>query len=299
MKLWGAHFCPAFSRPPTRAVLASGPVGGSGPAAERWKRALAEWAIPERILAAAPESPWTFPIELFATRADHAAETETPSTGKALEALPEGGTVLDVGCGAGAASLPLASRAGELIGVDTSRDMLAAFEERAVRLGTTATSIKGRWPEVAPGTPVADVTVCNHVFYNAPDLADFARALTEHSRRRVVVELTRNHPQSSLNDLWLRFHGLPRPTSPTADDAVEVLTEVGLRPERLDWQPPQRGGFADRTDLIAWVRRRLCLTADRDQEVEEALSGRVLERDGLAGFAQQPVVTLWWNGAAG
>ena len=272
---------------------------GSGAASERWRNALTEWAIPEPILAAAPKSPWTFPIELFASRADHAGGAETPSTARAMEALPQAGTVLDVGCGAGAASLPLASRASELIGVDTSRDMLAAFEERAARLGATAISIEGRWPEVAPETPVADVTVCNHVFYNAPDLADFARALTEHSRRRVVVELTRNHPQSSLNDLWLRFHGLPRPTSPTADDAVEVLSEVGLRPERLDWQPPQRGGFADRRDLLAWVRRRLCLTADRDPEIEAALTGRVLERDGLAGFAQQPVVTLWWNGAAG
>ena len=298
MKLWGAHSCPASSGPPTRPVLASGAVGGSGPAAERWKRALAEWAIPEPILAAAPESPWTFPIELFASRADHAGETETPSAAKALEALPEGCTVLDVGCGAGAASLPLASRASELIGVDPSRDMLSAFEERAARLGTTVTSIEGRWPEVAPETPVADVTVCNHVFYNAPDLADFARALTEHARRRVVVELTRNHPQSSLNDLWLRFHGLHRPARPTADDAVEVLTEAGLRLERADWQPPHRGGFADRRDLVAWVRRRLCLTADRDAEIEAALAGRVLERDGLAGFAQQPVVTLWWDGVA-
>jgi SAM-dependent methyltransferase len=271
-------------------------MGGSSGASERWRRELASWAIPEPILAAAPESPWTFPVELFASRADHAADTKTPSAARALEALPEGGRVLDVGCGAGAASLPLASRASELIGVDTSRDMLAAFGERAARLGTAAISIEGRWPDVAPETPVADVTVCNHVFYNAPDLVGFARALTEHSRRRVVVELTRNHPQSSLNDLWLRFHGLRRPTRPTADDAVEVLTEVGLKPERQDWQPPQRGGFADRKDLVGWVRRRLCLSADRDPEIEEALAGRVLERDGLAGFAQQPVVTLWWNG---
>ncbi len=42
-------------------------------AAERWAEALAGWAIPEPILAAAPESPWGFPSDLFARRADAAA----------------------------------------------------------------------------------------------------------------------------------------------------------------------------------------------------------------------------------
>ena len=65
-----------------------------------------------------PESPWTFPVELFAARADAAARRfkPTPSNLRALEALTEHGTVLDVGCGAGAASLPLVVRAGRLVG---------------------------------------------------------------------------------------------------------------------------------------------------------------------------------------
>src|SRR5438045_4065380 len=186
-------------------------------AADRWRQALADWAIPEEILAAAPESPWTFPVELFARRADAASEAPTVSNRTALEALPEGGAVLDVGCGGGAASLPLAEGAGQLIGVDSSDGMLEAFRERAERAGVAVRTVPGTWPEVASGTPAADVVVCNHVFYNAPDLASFALALTEHARSRVVVELTQRHPQSSLNDLWLRFHGLHRPERPTVD----------------------------------------------------------------------------------
>ena len=123
-------------------------------------------------------------------------------------------------------------------------------------------------------------------------------ALTDHARRGVVAELTLEHPQSSLNDLWLRFHRIRRPTEPRADDAVAVLREAGLEPNRTDWEPPLRGGFADRADLVAWVRRRLCLSADRDQEVAEAIADRTIERDGLANFAPQPVVTLWWPGTA-
>ncbi|HEX2266853.1 MAG TPA: class I SAM-dependent methyltransferase, partial [Actinomycetota bacterium] len=91
-------------------------------AAQQWGESLEKWAIPGDILTAAPESPWGFPAGLFARRADHAhaAKEPSPSNRRALEALPERGSVLDVGCGGGAASLPLASRTSHLIGVDPS-----------------------------------------------------------------------------------------------------------------------------------------------------------------------------------
>ena len=47
-------------------------------------------------------------------------ECETPSHRVAHEALPSGGTLLDVGCGGGAASLPLAPPAALLVGLDQS-----------------------------------------------------------------------------------------------------------------------------------------------------------------------------------
>jgi SAM-dependent methyltransferase len=293
VKLWGAH--PLLL--PAR-VLASVAMSETGPAGRRWSEGLAGWAIPGEILAAAPESPWTFPTELFASRADASTDSLTVSNRRALEALPEGGSVMDVGCGAGAASLPLAGKARTLIGVDVSNEMLQAFEERASRTGAEALVVRGRWPDAAPETPDADVVLCHHVFYNAPDLPAFAAALTDHARSRVVVEMTPNHPQASLNRLWLQFHGLRRPTGPTVDDAVEVLRDVGLDPAWELWQPESRGGFADRRDLVAWIRRRLCLTPERDDEVNEAISDQVIESGGLHTFAPGPVGTLWWDGGA-
>jgi SAM-dependent methyltransferase len=269
-------------------------------ATERWSQALAAWAIPPEILAAAPESPWGYPTRLFARRADDRPTADTPSTQQARAALPDGGVVLDVGCGAGASSLPLADRASHLIGVDSSPGMLRAFHARVEETGAAVTTIAGSWPAVADETPVADVVVCHHVAYNVPDLAPFIRRLTDHARHRIVMELTALHPLSPLNDLWRHFHGLIRPTAPSADDAVAVLRECGITPEFVRWESSAQGwsGPSAYDDLVVWTRRRLCLPPERDPEIAAILRPQVITQDGGVNLPPRPVVTLWWGGTA-
>ncbi len=276
---------------------------------EAWAGALASWAIPPAILEAAPESPYGFPPELFARRAERAVDGEvrsvpTPTTTRALEALGDEGIVLDVGVGGGATSLPLAGRCTGLIWVDGQIDMLEATARRAASIGLPVTTVLGRWPDVASETPTADVAVCGHVAYNVPDLGAFLTALTEHARRRVVIELTDRHPLSWMNDLWLRFHDLERPDRPCAHDAEALCHALGLdvhRDDRVDTADAAGSGFERRGDAIGLVRRRLCLPPERDDEIAGALGSRLHQHGGLwsAGPPEQRVITLWWDSAAG
>ncbi|GAC1335854.1 MAG: hypothetical protein NVSMB17_19160 [Candidatus Dormibacteria bacterium] len=266
------------------------------PAGARWRSALAQWEIPPAILAAAPESPWAFPPGLFEKRADLAIGARTPSNEAALEWLPDGGSVMDVGCGAGAASLPLAGRAGRLIGIDVSAVFLAEFRARAEGLVEHVETVEGSWPDAAPGVGVADVVVCANVAYNVPDLAEFAIALTDHARHRVVLELTSHHPMSALNDLWLKFHGLRRPDGPTADDGEAVLREAGLKPRRTDWAPSGPSARLARSEMVAWTRRRLCLARDRDPEVEAAIAPWLDGGGDAVSLPSRPLVTFDWAG---
>src|SRR5260370_12836119 len=77
-------------RPETPADRRHGRNASMISAAEQWTQALAAWAIPPEILAAAPESPWGFPTEGFARRADTGPAKQRPSTERALWALPAG-----------------------------------------------------------------------------------------------------------------------------------------------------------------------------------------------------------------
>jgi SAM-dependent methyltransferase len=272
-------------------------------AAERWREQLAAWAIPDEILAKAPESPWGFATECFRRRGEAAPVAQpTPTTRRAIEALPEGGTVLDVGVGGGGTSLPLAGRAGSIVGIDQQPDMLEGFLANAAAAGVDAHAVTGTWPEASEDVQPADVVVAGHIVYNVPALEPFVRALDRHARRRAVVELTQRHPLDWMRDLWLRFHDLERPNGPTADDATVVLRDLGfpvVREERMVVGDHGGGGFQAREDAIHMVRKRLCLPADRDPEIAEALGGRLHALDGLwnVGPEERTVVTLWWDPA--
>ena len=276
-------------------------MDGQAGALQRWREQLDGWAIPSEILAAAPESPWGYPVGLFRSRARRAgSRPATPSNLEAARSMPEGGSVLDVGAGAGAASLPLAGLAGRLVAVDESPAMVASFLDAADAAGVPAEAVEGRWPEVAGRVGPADVVVCHHVLYNVADLAPFALALTGHARRRVVAELTDRHPLAGLRPLWRRFHDLDRPTGPGADDAVAALGAAGLEVDRQDWEQPDRFGFDDFDELVAFTRRRLCLPAARDPEVAEALLDVGTRQVDGVWVSGQPrrVTTLSWPGTA-
>jgi hypothetical protein len=114
----------------------------------------------------------------------------------------------------------------------------------------------------------------------------------------VVVEITGTHPLAWMRELWRRFHGLERPDGPTSDDAQAALQSLGFDVARHDRHAtPRSGGFERRGDAIALVRRRLCLAAERDPEIADALGDRLVEREGLwsAGPATQTITTMWWD----
>jgi hypothetical protein len=241
----------------------------AGDATRRWADELAAWAIDPEILAAAPESPYGFPPALFAA-GRHSGPT--PLQQRAGPALRPGDTLLDVGAGAGAASLNLVPAGGHLHAVDSQPSMLAALDADARSRGLDVTTYDGVWPDVAERVPVCDVVVSAHVLYNVPALQPFVLALTAHARDLVVVEVTGTHPLVRLAAMWEAVHHQPRPDGPTAELAVEVLRENGIEPEVTEMQLEPLTRTGEMAEVwIDFTRRQLCLPPERQPEVEELM----------------------------
>jgi SAM-dependent methyltransferase len=249
-----------------RAAYADAVMGPAPTAADRWRELQEGRGLPEHILANAPVSPWRHDPKHFTAPAQPA---DTPSRDAALELLAQGpgGTVLDVGCGGGSASLAVAEYADHLVGVDHNPGMLEVFSADCAARGVSHRAVLGEWPAVADEAGIADVVVCHHVGYNTVDFPPFLVALTMMARRGVVMELTARHPMAWLDPLWVKFHDLHRPEPATADDAVAVLEELGISPTVTRWErPPALPEDAE------WVAKRLCLPVERAGEVAEALA---------------------------
>lgn len=267
----------------------------------RWRADLESWAIPDHILAATSESPWVLPGQVFARRADKlSAEPAGPSFERAWDSLDPPGSVLDVGSGPGAACLPLLPRTTALTAVDADERMLDLLAERTSTGRVPATCVAGRWPQVAPEVAAADVVTCHHVLYNAPDLEPFLAALTDHARRQVVVEIAASHPLTSLNELWLRFHGLRRPDRPAAGDVLAILHAMGVPARHQIWTRPGGADYASFAELTDVTRRRLCLPPQRAGDVADALidAGVDPEHPQDLGSSGRDVMTIWWAGRA-
>jgi SAM-dependent methyltransferase len=238
----------------------------------------------------APETAPTLEPERFRWRPEQDAKQPVrPSRRRALEALPEGGSVLDVGVGGGASSLGLVPKVGVITGVDGLAGMLESFEASAATAGVAARAVLGTWPEMACEVEAADVVVCHHAMYSVVEIEDFIAALTTRARIRVVVELSAHPPLSVLNPLWRRFHGIDRPDWLVADEAQAVLAALGLAVERQDMALPANPP-AVTPQHVAFCRRRLFVGPDRDAEIEEFLRTRSPE--------DHWVSALWWPGTA-
>jgi SAM-dependent methyltransferase len=251
---------------------------------EKWEQSLAKWAIPPAILEQAQESPWIHPPALFGV--PEKIEM-TASHKRALEVMPEGGSLLDVGCGGGIAAFALVPPAGHVIGVDHQPEMLEMFSANAKSRRVTSEVYEGFWPGIASKVPLADVVATHHVVYNVPNVGSFIRELNAHARKRVVIEMPRRHPLSSMSAAWKYFWKLDRPLSPTSGDLMLVLEELGIKAEIENWDGPQRVD-RDLDEAAKFMRIRLCLPLQREAEVREflAYSSMPLTRE---------LATIWWD----
>ena len=153
-------------------------------AAERWKADLALWAIPKEILDQAVEKPWIHPPALFEIPE---VIKDSLSHQRSREAMPKGGSVLDIGCGGGIATFAITPPAGHVIGVDEQQAMLDLYKANAEKFSVTSETVLGQWPAVADVTPVADVVTVHHVVFNVGDIVPFLAELNSHARKRVVI----------------------------------------------------------------------------------------------------------------
>jgi SAM-dependent methyltransferase len=138
--------------------------------------------------------------------------------------------IVDVGGGAGRNGLPLALRCRELINVDPSSAMLAAFKANASQAEiTNVRAIHADWLEVDPLQ--GSVVLVNHVTYLTREIVPFIRKLERAATRRVLLTVGSPPPPARNQKLFPLIHGEVEATVPGHHELVKVLWELGIEPD--------------------------------------------------------------------
>jgi SAM-dependent methyltransferase len=257
---------------------------GNVSAAEKWAKALASWAIPQEIIDQAEQSPWIHPPALFTVPK---VIPDSPSHQRARELISESGSVLDVGCGGGIAAFACTPPAKTVIGVDHQQEMLNLFAAEANERNLNHQEFLGDWPDVANQVPVADVVTCHHVVYNVSEISEFLLELDNHASKRVVLEMPQSHPLSGMTKAWKHFWNLDRPTTPSPQELIEVLAELGIKAHLETWEV-EFPAKVDFDQAAEFMRIRLCLSTDRLPEVKN-----FMKENPEPQFRK--LATIWWD----
>jgi SAM-dependent methyltransferase len=204
----------------------------NGPAAAAYA-AQVDAALTQRTRLRGPQPPG----DLFAALPpDHpllTADPRRPLDGNlAIVAayLKPDDVIVDVGGGAGRFSLPLALHSREVVNVDPSAAMLAAFEANARRADiANVRTIHADWLEVDP--PSGSVALVNHVAYYTREIVPFLRKLERAATRRVIMTVGNPPPPTRNRDLFPSVFGELEALAPGHAELAAVLREMGIDPE--------------------------------------------------------------------
>jgi SAM-dependent methyltransferase len=138
--------------------------------------------------------------------------------------------IVDVGGGGGRYSLPLALHCREVVNVDPSPSMLAAFEENARRAEiSNIRTMHASWP--MDGPPQGSLALVVHVTYLTRDIVPFVEGLEQAASRRAIIVVGSPPPPAKNPELFRMLFGEDSESVPGHVELLNVLWEMGIEPD--------------------------------------------------------------------
>lgn len=273
----------------------------TGPATARWRKLVkARLGEMERLQAgrgAVGPAFWDSRAKRFASRMSVAAATADPFYRRLRRATGRRSTVVDVGSGPGRFTLALAPHVASVIAVDPSAGMLHICRRQARAGGlTNVTCVQGRWEDVdvAP----AAVVFSSYVVSLVADAGGFLAKMDAAATERAFLYLGAYTADAIVDPLWRHFHGAPRKPGPSYLDAVDVLRELGMKPEVEVVEVPVRARFQTVAEAAKDYRDQLCLpdTPAVRKELRGLMGSWLIDRGDGLGLPLQtvPAAIISW-----
>lgn len=204
-------------------------------------------------------------------------------------------SVLDVGCGPGTLSLPLAKAGAAVTALDKSSGMLAALRGQAASDGLEIKTIQGHWQDYRP--PRKSQLVVAGFFPPALSPGGLDQLEQWSSGNCALTLGTGNEPYEFRKQLWADVLQMPfHKGSHHLSCAVNYLIAAGRRPNLRHLHWPSR--FCQPVETVAqFYRSYFAIFGRSGPEVERKIAA-VLERHSRQGMVRAQgtvqLAVLWW-----
>ena len=168
--------------------------------------------------------------------------------------------LVDVGCGGGRLSVPLARYCKNVTALDPSPAMLTELRshihDRGIENINIVESTWEDWPERAP-EQAPGVVLIAHLLYSVHPIGEFLAKAERVARHRVVVLLSTAQPIAYFHPLWEAAHGEKRIESPGANEFAALLRSWNIEFDTTRLEPSAARPFPDPEAAVRRAASRL------------------------------------------
>jgi len=214
--------------------------------------------------------------------------------------IEERDTVLDIGCGNGTITIPLAKKAESVTALDISTGMLDILREKAAKESLSNINIINRCLEDVEADEIGthDVVVASRSLNGIADIQPELEKINEVAQKYVYMTLwgTGNH---EFEDKISKLLGRENHEHPDYTIALNILQEMGVQANVEPLKSNTRNFYSNMEEALDRIEWRVGeLNEDEKNLVKEHLSGVLTkDPDGSLSYSRTSSkwILIWWE----
>lgn len=207
-------------------------------------------------------------------------------------------SIVDIGCGPGTLTIPMARVAGAVTAVDPAQAMLDRLREKAAAEGlSNILTINKKWEEVQLGTDIGphDVVVASYSLI-MEDIRAALSKMNAAARRGVCLFWFAGRPTWGHEALWPKLFGETFVPGPDYIYLVNVLYQMGIHPNIEVTQRTHEQRFLSMEDALDnWRENFPGLSPEQDTILRAHLEETLLpEKGAYCSRNDMKTAMIWW-----